>query len=128
MSGGKRGFTLIEALVAVVLAGIGVAAALQGIASLTKAQAKSVERELMMRLADEKLHELIATGDTTNVGGTFEDQGEDRYTWEAASDTVGVENLSQITVTVRLQNQTRQAEESVSTLVYEPPQTSGGTP
>lgn len=130
MSGARRrGFTIVEALVATVLTGIGVAAAVNGLASLTKAQALALERERMNRLAVMKLDELIATGQITNVGGTFEEMGENRYLWEASVGTTGVENLSQLTVSVRLaEGSTRSAELSATALAYEEPQaTVGGT-
>lgn len=126
----KRGFSVVEALVATVLAGVGVAAALQGLASLTKAQAIVMERERMSRLAVVKLDELIATGQITNVGGTFEESGEDRYLWEASTTTTGIENLTQLTVTVRLaDDQGRSAEIETTALAFEEPQatTIGGS-
>lgn len=122
-----KGFTLIEALVAVVLAGVGVAASIQGLAALTKAQAKSQEKERMIRLAAAKYDELVATGQATNVGGTFDDWGETRYTWEALVDPTGEQDLSQLTVTVKTSSDSRSVQEQVSGLVYEPPISTGGT-
>ncbi len=121
--GRKRGFTIVEALVAVVLTGIGVAASVNGLASLTKAQALAIERERMSRLAVMKLDDLIATGQITNVGGTFEEMGDERFLWEASVSTTGVENLSQLTVSVRLaETSGRSAEVNATALAYEEPQ------
>lgn len=131
MSGGKRGFTVIEALVATVLTGIGVAAAVNGLRSLTLAQAAALERERMNRYAVAKLDELVATGQITNVGGTLEEFGDDRYLWESSAATTGIENLTQLTVTVRLSDDSaRSVEISVTTLAFEEPETTvaGGTP
>lgn len=131
MSSGKRGFTVIEALVATVLTGIGVAAAVNGLRSLTLAQAAVLERERMNRYAVAKIDELVATGQITNVGGTFEEFGDDRYLWESSAATTGVENLTQLTVTVRLSDDSaRSAEISVTTLAFEEPEATvaGGTP
>lgn len=130
MSRGRRryGFSLIEALVAVVLAGIGVAAAVGALGTLAKSQARANEKERMTRLAVEKYEELASMGSLTNVGGTFEDRGENRYVWEALVDTTGVENVSQLTVTVSLsESMVRQNSESIYGLVYEEPiETEGG--
>lgn len=123
-SGRKRGFTVVEALAATVLTGIGVVAAVQGLASLTLSQAIVVERERMNRLAIMKLEELISTGQVTNVGGTFEEMGDSRYYWESSVGTTGVENLSQLIVTVRLaENDSRTLEVTTSALAYEEPLT-----
>lgn len=128
MFGGRsRGFTLIEALVAVVLAAVGVTASVGAFSVLAKSQARAMEKERMIRLATEKYHELAAMGNLTNVGGTFEDRGEERYNWEAATDPTGIENLTQLTVTVSLTDEfQRQASETVYGAVYEEPQTAGG--
>ncbi|MBV6458131.1 MAG: hypothetical protein HONBIEJF_01254 [Fimbriimonadaceae bacterium] len=121
-SKGKRGFTLVEALVAVVLAGVGIVAAVQGISSTSKAQALMTEKERMLRLASQQFDDLIATGQTTSMGGNFEDLGEDRYLWDAEFSPTGEENLSQLEVTVRLSNSAREHEESVTGFVYLQPQ------
>ena len=132
MSRGRNrlGFSLVEALVAVVLAGVGVAAAVGALGALVKSQARANEKERMTRFAVEKFEELAAMGSLTNVGGTFENKGEDRYVWEAYVDTTGIENVSQLTVTVSLsESMVRQSSESVYGVVYEEPiETDGGTP
>lgn len=131
MSSGKRGFTVVEALVATVLTGVGIAAAVNGLRSLTLAQAAALERERMNRYAVAKLDELVATGQITNVGGTFEEFGDDRYLWESSAATTGVENLTQLSVTVRLSDDSaRSAEISVTTLAFEEPEATvaGGNP
>lgn len=132
MSRGRRrfGFSLVEALVAVVLAGIGVAAAVGALGTLIKAQARANEKERMTRFAVSKYDELASLGSLTNVGGTFEGQGESRYVWEAYVDTTGIENVSQLTVTVSLSDAMgREGSESVYGVVYEEPiATDGGTP
>jgi len=122
-SSAKRGFTLVEALVAVVLAGVGIVAAVQGISSTAKAQALMTEKERMLRLASQQFDDLIATGQTTSMGGTFADLGEDRYLWDAEFSPTGEENLSQLQVTVRLADTAREHEESVTGFVYLQPQT-----
>ncbi len=128
--GRKRfGFSLIEALVAVTLAGIGVAAAVGAFGALAKGQARANEKERMVRLAVDKYEELAAMGALTSVGGTFEDVGEDRYRWEASVDTTGIENVSQLTVTITLaESLGRQGSEEVTGLVYEEPLSTGALP
>lgn len=118
----RKGFTLVEALVAITLTAIGVAAALQGIAALSKGQSLMMEKERMQRLAVQKLEELVATGDLNNVGGTFEEQNETRYVWEAQINTTGIENLSEVVVTVSKTDAGDESrQETVATLAYEEP-------
>src|SRR4051794_38471747 len=78
----SKGFTIIEALVALTLAGIGVAGAIEGIRSLTKSQTRMLEGEHMHRLAFEKYQEIIATQDLTTPSGDFGDRNESGFTWE----------------------------------------------
>lgn len=127
----RRGFTLVEALVAVVLAGVGVAASVSAFGALEKSEANAIEKERMIRLATEKYNELAAMGDLNNVGGTFDDRGEDRYVWEASVETTGIENVSQLNVTVSLSDSmNRERSETVYGVVYEEPasSTTGTTP
>lgn len=124
----RFGFSLVEALVAAALAGIGVAASVGAFGALARSQAKANEKERMVRLAIDKYDELAAQGSLTNVGGTFEESGEGRYVWEAAVETTGVENVTQLTVTVSLsQSLNREGSESVVGLVYEEPISTGAT-
>ncbi len=124
----QRGFTIVEALVAVVLTGIGVVAALNGLSALAKSQALTTEKERMSRLAVAKYDELASTSELTNIGGTFEDQGEDRYVWEASTANTDTEYLTELTVTVSLiDSYNRTSSQSVSGLVYEEPQSSTST-
>jgi type II secretory pathway pseudopilin PulG len=47
----KRGFTIVEALMAVALTGVTIAGVLGGIGALSKNQSKMLEHEKMQRLA-----------------------------------------------------------------------------
>jgi hypothetical protein len=61
----------------------------------------------------------------------LEEFGDDRYLWESSAATTGIENLTQLTVTVRLSDDSaRSVEISVTTLAFEEPETTvaGGTP
>ncbi|MFN8218770.1 MAG: hypothetical protein U0S12_01380 [Fimbriimonadales bacterium] len=120
---------MVEALMAVVLTGVGVAGALNGISSMTHARARMTEKEAMLRLAHEKFEELESTGEYLTVtNGDFQDRGETRYAWSTSTETTGVDNLTRLTVTVTLSDEThRSASESVTGLLFEEPQaTTGG--
>lgn len=119
---------MIEALVAAVLTGLGVAVVVQGMGSLNLAQAKLSEKERMVNLAKSKLDELVISKEfTTTTDGDFTDRNEDRYTWTVTVDTTSVENLSQVAVTVS-RTQDREVSETAYAAVYEPPEDSGTTP
>ena len=57
----RSGFSLVEALVAVVLAGGGIAALVSAIGATTRGESKAIQSEKMQRLAVQKLDEVIAT-------------------------------------------------------------------
>lgn len=124
----RRGFSIIEAIVAVALLGIGVASALGALGHLIQAETSSMERTRMVELAVEKMHELRATGDYTlaPLDGDFQDYGESLYSWTAELQPTGVENLDQFTVTVTRQESSG-ASETLNTLIFHAPVASGGT-
>ncbi|HZH97617.1 MAG TPA: prepilin-type N-terminal cleavage/methylation domain-containing protein [Fimbriimonadaceae bacterium] len=122
MKGARRGFTLVEALVAVALTAIGVVAVLQGMAALTKAEAMMIEKERMQKLALDKYNEIAGTSDRLTTTGDFSDRNENRYSWSATVEPTGVESLDQLTVTVSLTGTNREREETVSGLIYEAPE------
>ena len=59
--GASSGFTLLEVLVAMALAGIGIAIAFAGISGATRLARKSHEHEIATRLAAAKLEEVLAS-------------------------------------------------------------------
>ncbi len=124
MSRGSKGFTLIESLVAVVLLALGVVATLNGFAGVTRVQARLEQKTLAERLAAMKIDELLATGEASQapLNGTFQEEGQPAYRWEAESGPSGIENLNYLTVTVTDNNQDGAAA-SLNTLWYLPPQT-----
>ena len=123
----RRGFTMMEAIVSVALLAVGIVAALSAIGQMTKAEAIVQEGERMRRLADEKLQELIATGDyQTITEGDFTERGENRYTWTSLLDPTGVENLETLTVTVVRVNRRDDSGYDASQLIYIPPVATGG--
>jgi len=122
----RSGFSLVEALVAVVLAGGGIAALVSAIGATTRGEAKAIQSEKMQRLAVQKLDEVIATQDFNSQGGNFADDGEPDMDWSMTDDTTSVENLEQVTVTVSKSNDSNTSQ-VVSTLFYRrPAETSAG--
>ena len=86
----RRGFTLLEALAAVVLLGIGIVAAMGANAQIihNEDRARSIER--MQRLAQEKLAELVATGQATvSTSGDFSDENVSERDLHARGQHVG---------------------------------------
>jgi prepilin-type N-terminal cleavage/methylation domain-containing protein len=68
----RRGFTLVELLVAVVLLATGLVAAATAISAVTRAQASALRRTTAARLAEAKLTEIQTAGITSGAGeGTF---------------------------------------------------------
>jgi prepilin-type N-terminal cleavage/methylation domain-containing protein len=118
----KRGFTLIEALVAVAIASTGIVAALGGLSSLNAAEVRLLDKEQMNRLAFEKYDELVATQSFSSTNGDFTDRNENRFNWNSTVSTTGVDNLSVLTVTVSPVDNS-DLQETVNGLVFQPPQT-----
>ena len=124
----KRGFTLIEALVSVILAGGGIAALVSSIGATERAEARAIQAEKMQRLGNAKLEEIIASRDFVSQGGDFATEGEPDFEWNLEQNTTSVENLSQLTVSVTKSTDSS-VKQTLSTLIYDPPTSSdsGGT-
>jgi type II secretion system protein I len=129
-TGRRRGFTLIEALVAVALLTGGIVAVLGSLGAMARTEARFRDQEQMQRLAVQKLDELVATIDVgaASESGDFKDQGEDRFVWSSDVGVTGVENLTAVTVTVRHtgSSETGSPDAKVTSLVYLPPATDTG--
>ena len=122
-----RGFTLIEALAAVVLLGIGIAGAMGAVATITRNESAARETEKMQAMAQGKLAELVATGDAaTSTSGDFAEEGEPDVTWSLETGTSGITDLNTVSLTVETKGGARQTR--LDTLVYQPPATTGATP
>jgi general secretion pathway protein I len=80
----RQAFTLIEVLAAMMLMAIILPPVMQGIAIATRTASESRTRTEAAGLAEEKLNELIATGQWQN-GNTAGDFGTDwpKYRWQA---------------------------------------------
>ena len=124
---GRRGFTLIEALAAVAIVSIGVVAVLGGLGAVAKTEARARETEAMVRLASDKVEELIATRDylTAATNGDFQELGEARFTWAAQVYPSGIESLDVVEVTVTREG-TDDKTATASALAYTPPLIGGG--
>jgi len=121
----KRGFTLIEMLVAVVLLGVGIAGVMSGFSRLARTEWQVRESELMMRLATNKLEELTATGDILTDGqtGDFTDEDNPDFHWSTKLEASGVTDLQIATITVTAGASRDARSTSLSTLIYQPPTT-----
>jgi prepilin-type N-terminal cleavage/methylation domain-containing protein len=98
----KYGFTLIEALVAIVVVSIAIVGTMGGFRNLSHIESKSETSEYLQKLAYEKYDELIATAPTTlaATSGDFTDRNITGYSWALAVDTTSVTDLMAVTVTV----------------------------
>lgn len=142
----QRGFTVIEAAVALVLAAIGVIAGMEAINSLVRGQTRTYDHERMLRLAREKFEEIVAIQDFTTPGGDFTDRNDPKHVWEmekqnatlpqsSSSNSVGATaataanpgQLVTVKVTVHPPGDTAPShEESVTGVVWESPQAVNG--
>lgn len=123
---GRAGFTLVEALVAVVILSVGIVAVMASLGAMAKTEAKLRTKEVMQRLAERKYEELVATSTNlaTPQSGDFQDWNEKRFTWSTAVDTTGVDNLNAITLTVSPASGGSDSDKiKVVGLVYIPPST-----
>lgn len=126
----RRGFTLIEALAAVLILSVGIAGVYGGLASLTRGEARLREQDLVQRLADQKYQELLATSQDLAIptNGDFSDENYPDITWELESETTGITDLQAITVTVEIRDgDSRSPVGEASGLIYIPPVTTEGT-
>lgn len=98
----RSAFTLIEAVAAIGLVGIGVASVMGGLSAMANTDRQLMLREEMQRLAVQKFDEIIATGviETAQLSGDFAEQNIDDYEWSADVQPSGEENLEVITVIV----------------------------
>ena len=119
-------FTVIEALAAAVLVGIGISAGMGALSSMGSTEIRLRETEKLNRLAQEKLEEIIAYGNVNNAGtdGTFEDFGEPNYEWALEVTPSGVENLDTLrVVATKSQAGTNAPEGKAVGLLFTPPDT-----
>lgn len=122
----RRGFTLLEAMAAVVLLGIGIVGAMGAFATVTRTESSARQKERMQQLASAKLAELVATGQaTTSTNGDYADEQEPDYTWSLEIGTSGITDLNTATITVTRSGTSEKAK--LDTLLYAPPETTTTT-
>lgn len=133
----RRGFTIIEALVSAALTGVGVAAAILGIRSLTRTATHMFDYQKEQRLAIEKYHEITAVQDFTTPSGDFVDHFDNNYVWEMQTNPVtlqtatntSTQNLVRLQVTVHPSNGGDPSDKfTLEGLVYIPPQSGSAAP
>jgi prepilin-type N-terminal cleavage/methylation domain-containing protein len=92
----RRGFTLVEMLVAVVLLGVGISACVACMGTSTRASALAEEYTAVQLLAREKLSEIELSG--TGEGEDQGDFGEERpgYAWKTVAEPGGAAGVRRV--------------------------------
>lgn len=118
----KRGFTLVEALVAVILCGVGVVAAMQALASLQKTNINAVHAERLLRLATNKIEEIGVTSPITETptDGDFTEDGAPDATYNIDIQVGSVDGTYVVTITATDQV----TQQSLSTVLFDATTTS----
>ncbi len=98
----RRGFTLVEMIVATLLLAIGVAGSLAAFSAATRATTAADRNQTAMLLARQKLTEIELRPDTLTGGDQDGDFGSDYpdYHWQQSVETTDFQNLFQVTVTI----------------------------
>jgi type II secretory pathway pseudopilin PulG len=126
----RRAFTLVEAMVAVILCGVGVVAAMQALASLQKTNINAVHSERLLRLAANKIEEIGVTLPVTETptDGDFADDGAPDASYNIDVQPGTVEGTFVVTITAT----DAVSQQSLSTIVFDSSSTSttgtGGQP
>ena len=113
----RRGFTLVEALVAVILCGVGVVAAMQALASLQKTNINAVHAERLLRLATNKIEEIGVTTPITETptDGDFTEDGAPDATYNIDIQVGSVDGTYVVTITATDQV----TQQSLSTVLFD---------
>jgi prepilin-type N-terminal cleavage/methylation domain-containing protein len=127
---GRRGFTLVEVLVAIVLMALVIPAAMRGVTIAAKAGELAKHRTEASALAASKLQEIVGTQLWENgaLNGDFSQEGYDQYTWQAelvqwnqpgfAANDIQPQTLQQLDLKVSWKSGKGVESLVVSTLVY----------
>ncbi len=117
------GFSIVEVVIATVLMVVGVSALIRGLGGLDKAEAALLEKDMVTRLAHQKLDEILATGEWQNsTGGTF-DEPYDKFQWTLENVATGVDNLNGLRLTVTDSTRSDGRRGVAETLQFVPPTT-----
>ena len=118
----RRAFTLVEAMVAVILCGVGVVAAMQALASLQKTNINAVHSERLLRLAANKIEEIGVTSPVTETptDGDFADDGAPNATYKVDFQAGTVDGTYVVTITAS----DAVSKQSLSTIVFDASSTS----
>ncbi len=143
----KRGFTILEGLVAMMLTVVGVGGVILAISGLQKSEMKMDGKEKELRLATEKYQEIIVLTDFTTPSGDFTDRNDSDHVWEMTATPITLPTsattnsaggnaataaaqgqLMMLTVTVHPSTSSQSSDsESVSGVVWETPAALAGT-
>ena len=118
----RRAFTLVEAMVAVILCGVGVVAAMQALASLQKTNINAVHSERLLRLAANKIEDIGVTSPVTETptDGDFTDDGAPDASYNIDVQPGTVEGTYVVTITAT----DTVSQQSLSTIVFDSSSTS----
>jgi prepilin-type N-terminal cleavage/methylation domain-containing protein len=122
---GRRGFSLVEVVVATALLGVGVTAVLGAYGAMNSARTRAAESERMAQLAGAKLDEIVATGEYLEapLSGRFDDE---RYTWSAETQAGAEVTLTELTVRVTRERGGEPLATEARTMIFAPPVATGG--
>lgn len=143
----KRGFTILEGLVAMMLTVVGVCGVILAIGALQKSEARMDGKERELRLAVEKYQEIITLTDFATPSGDFTDRNDSDHVWEMTATPITLPTtattnaaggnaatpaaqgqLLMLTVTVHPSTSSQANDgESVSGVVWETPAALAGT-
>ncbi len=121
------GFTLIEVLAALVILGIVLPVAMRGVSLSLAAASNAKHMNVAAQLADQKLNEVVLTGDWQQNGlsGDFNpDHPDYRWTLQTQQRDYG---LDEVRVQVSWTQRGQQYNFAASTLVYDTNNSSGGS-
>ncbi len=113
----KRAFTLVEAMVAVILCGVGVVAAMQALASLQKTNINAVHAERLLRLAANKIEEIGVTSPVTETptDGDFSEDGAPDASYNIDVQAGSVDGTYVVTITAS----DAVSQQSLSTVIFD---------
>ncbi|MCC6445835.1 MAG: prepilin-type N-terminal cleavage/methylation domain-containing protein [Armatimonadetes bacterium] len=124
---GRRGFTLIEVLVSVLLVSVALVGVMGGIRAISLADIKAQKADLLQKLAFQRMNELVVEAQTNAAedSGDFTEQGYPDIAWTAdIQPDSEVANVSYVTVTASQ----GEVSQSLSGLIYARPTQGSGQP